>query len=77
MVRSHPGEPTRDKMKTVIEDTPTYTLTAEKREAINPAGLFELRIMRRWKQSEDPSYEHREFSVLLDNEGLQKLKDFL
>lgn len=64
-------------MKSIIEDTETYTLSVDLREAINPKGIFELRIFRRWKQSQDPNYEHREFSVMLDKEGLKKLKDFL
>ncbi len=61
-------------MKTAIVDRADFLYHAGLNSVLSPPGLFQLAISTQWRQAKDPNAEHVKTKILLDRDGLQRLR---
>jgi hypothetical protein len=64
-------------MKTAIVDRADFLYHAELSPVQAPAGLFLLAIGTQWRQAKDPDAEFVKAKILLDRQGLLRLREIV
>jgi hypothetical protein len=64
-------------MKTTIVDRFDFLYHAELSPVQSPPGQFHLAISTQWRQAKDPHAEQVKMKLLLDREGLQRLRSLV
>ena len=64
-------------MKTAIVDRADFVYLADLQAVDSPPGLFQLTLSTLWRQAREPEAEHVKASILLDAEGLVRLRNLI
>ena len=64
-------------MRTTLIDRANFEYIADLEPVANPPGLYSLTIASRWRCAKDPDAERVKLDLLLDRDGLERLRKLI